>query len=327
MGEADPEAVISVLVCIPTVPGRQPYLANCARGYERGTPRLLGGVFPGETLPCRFSDTVEVNLSVVHDASSAGEGWQRCVDQGLDWWPRTTHIHFSNDDVVPAYGWLPPLVEATDSGRVPAVRVEPAGGHVEEQIFQTHPPMPPALFGHAVRHDPAGYFFAGLPEEQPTEDWEPVGHGNLPFCSVEQWHEIGPFPPIHYGSDRWFAERASGAGYDTVARQDSVFFNYNANIGRHRGSWTEVDFMDFDGIFGLPAYLSGALDPGQEHPLRETEEGLRWVRAWRELHENPPENPGDHQVMTEDGRARMLESWIAASGGLKPHPYPDGYLP
>ena len=284
-GSVDP-AMTSILVCVPTVPGRQVFLANCARSYERGTYNPF-------------------NLSIVYDARSAGEGWQRCVEQGLEWWPETTHVHFANDDICVARGWDAPLVEACDRRMLPAMRVEPAGGHIVEQLFDTHPVMPPDYPLGMVPRDKVAYFFAGKPEEQPTQDWERVYHGNLPFCSVEQWREFGPYPPIHYGTDRWISEIARDAGVETVARLDSVAFNYNANIGRHRGTWEEQDFAAFDGIFALPAYLAGILSPYEPHPLRETVEGLAMVRDWRAAHEG--RNPNvDWRLMNDEGRFEIL---------------------
>lgn len=288
----------SVLVCVPTVPGRQPFLANCARGYERS----------------KYSSIL--NLSIVDDARSAGEGWQRCVDQGLEWWPETTHISFSNDDIVVDPDWLVPLLEACQPGYhniqgcLPAVRVEPAGGHCDVEMSHTHPPMPPVYdYLEVVPRNPMAYFFAGHAHEQPTEDWTVIDHGNLPFCSVEQWEKIGPFPPIHYGSDRWFSEMGRRAGFPTVARLDSVAFNYNANIGRHRGDWEEQDFAAFDGIFAMPLYLNGVLRPSETHPWRETPYGLKLVREWRRLHENPPPAGSWPRVFTEMGRLELFWEW------------------
>lgn len=284
----------SVLICIPTVPGRQAMLVTCIRSYEQ------------RTNPSIKTKPLEMNFSVVHDARSAGEGWQRCVEQGLAWWPQTTHVHFSNDDVCVADWWLDPLVEACDEGTLPAMRIEPAGGHCQEEIFQTHPPLP--LRERDVPRNEVAYFFAGLPEEQPTVDKTEVDHGNLPFCSVEQWRQIGPFPPIHYGTDRWFAERGRARGWPTVARLSSVAYNYNVNIGRHRGDWEEQDFAAFDGVFALPAYLEGVLEPSEPHPLRETTEGLRWVRDWRKAHETGVFHGPDVQrdLMTDAGRFKLL---------------------
>ena len=281
--------MISVLVCTPTVPDRQSYLVNCARSYERSTP-----------------DDVELNFSVVTDALSAGEGWQRCLSQGLAWWPRTDFVHFGNDDTCVASGWLEPLVESAAQGDLPAMRLEPAGGHVDVKIYETHPPMPPE-YDDSVPRDKMAYFFAS--ENQPTVDRQPIDHGALPFGTVEQATAIG-FPPIHFGADRWWSERGRQFGWTTVARMDSVAFNYNALVGRHRGEWTETVCADFDGIFGLPAYLSGLLPRDEVHPLRETPEGITLARQWRAAHESGIAC-ADQRLMTDEGRLELLREVLA----------------
>ena len=267
----------SILICCPTVPGRQAYLCNMAVGFATRTPE------------------VDYNLSIVTDALSAGTGWNRAVEQGLEWFPETTHIHFGNDDVVPATGWAPPLIEACDAGCVPCPRIEPAGGHIrDQQIFQTHPPMAPDYY--PVPRDPNAYWYADIPERQPQEDWAECNHGNLPTCSREAWEKIGPFPPVHYFTDSLFYDRARKFGYKVVARMDSVFFNYNANIGRGKigadgSEWTEQDFLDYDGVFAIPKYRSGELALTEPDPLRCTLEGLRMARAWREATFHPDGTP------------------------------------
>lgn len=254
-----------ILLCLPTVPGRQPYLANACIAFASRTP------------------DADLRFSIVTDADSAGEGWNRCVEQGLEWWPETTHIHFGNDDVVCATGWWPPLLEAMDAGAVPCPRIEPAGGHCTEQIFQTHPSMAPDYY--PVPRDKMAYFYADLPENQPTADGQEINHGNLPTCSREAWERIGPFPPIHYGTDGYFYHRARELGYKVVAKLDSVFFNYNANIGRHKTygevDWTEQVALDYEGVFALPQYLDGRLKPTERDPLWRTAEGERLAREWR----------------------------------------------
>ena len=83
---------------------------------------------------------------MVSDADGAGAGWNLAAERGLAHFD-AQYIHFSNDDIVPATGWVEPLIEACDAGCVPCVRIEPAGGHIrDQQIFQTHPPMPPDYY-------------------------------------------------------------------------------------------------------------------------------------------------------------------------------------
>jgi hypothetical protein len=253
---------ISILICIPTVPGRQAYLCNAAIGFATRTP------------------AVEYHFSIVTDAESAGEGWNRCAAQGLEWWPESTFLHFANDDTVCAPGWWPPLYEAIERGCVPCPRIEPAGGHIAGNIFQDHPPMPPGD-NFPVPRDKMAYFYADLPENQPTEDWAELNHGNLPTCSREQWESIGPFPPIHYGTDVYFYHRARQLGFPIVARMNSVFYNFNAPQGRHKPGWSEQTALDYDNVFALPKYISGELKPTERDPLWRTPEGERLAANWR----------------------------------------------
>lgn len=252
--------MIRVLVCIPTLRARQPYLANCMRGYRERTPGA------------------EVVFSIVADLPTCGVGWNATAAnieelRGID------YIHFSNDDVVVGEGWLAPLIEACQAGCVPAPRIEPAGVHVGEFPL-CEPPMAPS--GFPPPRSPHGFFYADLPEKQPVSDWKYVPHGALPFCSVAQWREIGPFIPTHFGTDKWFYHRASALGLKIVARQGSVIYNYAPQIGRARGDWTEQDYLDFDLTVAYPMYVSGDLSVTERHPLRETPEGQRLVREWRE---------------------------------------------
>jgi hypothetical protein len=255
---------MKLLVCIPFLSCRGQYLANTIRSYERHTD-------------CDWQ------LSLVTDAPSAGEGWNRCAEQGLEWWPDATHLHFSNDDVAVGPHWLPPMVEATDAGCIPCMRIEPASRHMPEEHYEEHPTLP--YEEHPVPRDKVAYFFAGHDYEQPAEDWAEVPHGNLPFCTTEQWREVGPFPPMHYGTDCFFYKRAKALGYRSVARQEAVAFNYNAQPGRSKGDWTEQDFLDFDGIIAQTAYERGDLPITEAHPLRLTPEGLAAARKWRHQHE------------------------------------------
>src|ERR1039458_10907421 len=103
-----------------------------------------------------------------------------------------------------------------------------------EEHYEEHPTLP--YEEHPVPRDKVAYFFAGHDYEQPAEDWAEVPHGNLPFCTTEQWREVGPFPPMHYGTDCFFYKRAKALGYRSVARQEAVAFNYNAQPGRSKRS-------------------------------------------------------------------------------------------
>lgn len=253
---------MKLLVCIPTVSGREEYLKRACCGYAWRTPG------------------VDVYIETVYDAPSCGEGWQQAVERGLDK-VRPDYIHFGNDDVVVGQNWFEPLREAVDAGDIPAPRIEPAGFHLGEDDPVS---MPPLYVDRSVH----SYFYADLPENQPTADYQEVDHGALPFCSLDQWHEIGPFIPIHFGTDKWFYLQAKRNHMKVVARMHSVIFNYAAQCGRSKGDWTEIDFLDFDLTVAYPEYESGSLGPDDKHPERLTPKGLERVRRWREKSFDPP---------------------------------------
>lgn len=255
---------MNLLVCIPTITGREHHLEQAVRGYHDRTP-----------------DDVHVNISIVKDRPTCGIGWQACVDQALlaaeqGASAAPDYIHFSNDDIVVAHGWLDPLVETVrDEGWLPCPRMEPAGYHLgQEPAVDMAPALAPAVTERS-------YWYSDLPEKQPQEDWAFVDHGSLPFCSLHQWKVIGPFLPIHFGTDKWFYWIGRKRGYAAVARMDSVIYNYAVQIGRAKDDWAETDFIDFDLMFAYPEYVTGERPVTEPHPLRGTPEGLALVRDWR----------------------------------------------
>lgn len=255
---------MNLAVCIPTISGREHYLEQAIRSYRERTP-----------------EDVHVNIAIVKDRPTAGIGWQDCIDmvlkaveQGRS--AKPDFIHFSNDDIMVAEGWLEPLVETVKTeGWLPCPRMEPAGYHLGQEPAWD---MAPA---EAPPRSARSYWYADLPEKQPQEDLDFVDHGSLPFCSMLQWERIGPFLPIHFGTDKWFYLRGYKAGFAAVARMDSVIFNYAVQIGRAKEEWAELDFIDFDLMFAYPEYVSGERAPTERHPLRGTPEGLALVRDWR----------------------------------------------
>ncbi len=254
-----------LLICIPTLKGREDYFQQAIDGYIQRTPE------------------VRVHIEVVHDLPSAGVGWQECVERGLEHMGEPPdYIHFGNDDILVAEGWWPPLQEAIDQGYVPAPRVE-AGGHWLEQRFgyTSAPISSPNLLAEPPPRTKHSYWYSDLPKNQPKTDWKKIDHGAFPTCSLEQWEKIGPFIPIHFGTDIWFYHRARAAGYKVVARMDSVIFNFAAGAGRHKGEWDEIDFLDFDLVIAYPEYSKGIRKPTDPHPLRMTPEGLKLAREWR----------------------------------------------
>jgi hypothetical protein len=253
-----------LLVCIPTIEGREKFLERAMWGYRTRTPHT------------------DMHIEVVHDYPTCGQGWQAAVERGLSrLQPPPDFIHFGNDDIMVAEGWLPPLIDAATQGFLPASRMEPAGYHLGEEPAEAIAPW-------WVKPNERSYFYSDLPENQPKNDWAPVDHSALPFCSVGQWLKIGRFIPIHFGTDKWFYHRARQEGITAVARMDSVIFNYATQIGRQKGAWTETDIIDFDCVFAYPAYVEGRLKPEEEDPQRLTGSGLAMVRRWRKANFDGP---------------------------------------
>jgi hypothetical protein len=253
-----------LLVCIPTITGREEFLKRAVWAYQKRTPG------------------VEVHIEVVYNEPTCGLGWQKAVERGLSrLQPPPEYIHFGNDDIMVAEGWFFPLAEAASQGYLPGSRMEPAGYHLGEEPAEAISPW-------WVKPSERSYFYADLPENQPKHDWAPLDHSALPFCSVGQWLKIGRFIPIHFGTDKWFYHRARECGMEAVARMDSVIFNYATQIGRQKGEWTETDIIDFDLNLAYPQYLAGGLNPVEQHPLRLTPRGLELARQWRKNNLPPP---------------------------------------
>lgn len=253
---------MKLLVCIPTITGREQFLDRAIEGYRERT------------------HGIDLHIEVVLDEPTCGLGWQKAVEQGLSKLS-PDFIHFGNDDIVVAEGWLPPLMHAAMQEVLPASRMEPAGWHLGEEPAEAMAPI------WAARSD-RSYFYADLPEKQPKADWDELDHSALPFCSLAQWVRIGPFIPIHFGTDKWFYHQARSQGLKCVARMDSVIFNYATQIGRQKGEWTETDIIDFDLNIAYPLYVHGRLQPTETHPLRLAPRGLELARKWRKENLPPP---------------------------------------
>ena len=254
-----------VLVCIPTIKGREEFLGRAVASYRE-----------------RSSKHTDVYVEVVHDFPTCGQGWNAAVTRALTRLrPAPDFIHFGNDDIMVGAHWEQPLIEAAAQGFLPAPRMEPAGHHLGEEPAEAPAPL-------WVARSDRSYFFSDLPENQPKKDWAPLDHSALPFCSVGQWLKIGPFIPIHFGTDKWFYHRARLLGMKAVARMDSVVFNYATQIGRSKGEWSELDFIDFDLAIAYPLYIDGSLSFDELPPLRGTPEGLECARIWRESNFDGP---------------------------------------
>lgn len=246
-----------ISVVVPTVPGREEYLARCERGYLD-----------------RTMDDVE--LIVIHDAETCGIAWQDGADRAIG-----DYIHFTADDIVPGVQWDGPLREAVDRGMVPC-------GLVIAPIAETLDPdtqMP--LQGDTWAQ---ANFFESIGGEETWADWTHVyreyEYPSVPFFSADQWRRIGPMIAGHYGTDKWIGHRARAAGIPVVVRHGAHFYHYAAHAGRvpRYDGWTHTDLIDFDLNIGYPAYVAGQLQPDQLHPDRGTPAGRDHARAWRQEH-------------------------------------------
>lgn len=248
----------NILVCIPTLTGREDYLRNALLGYRTR------------------SDGHRIFPVKVWDAPSCGVGWQRCIERAhlMYPWGAIDYIHFGNDDIVVGGGWADPLIEVARDGAIGAARMELAGVAMgyDPLAVPEPPPMPP-LTARTSRF----YFYADI--NQPTADRVVIDHCSLPFMSVATWSDVGPCIPIHFGTDKWLCRDKTN--HPTVGRQESMIFNYAAGHGRNHDGWTELDFMDYDLCVAYPRYESGELNPTELPPERLTQEGLRLVQQVR----------------------------------------------
>lgn len=92
----DPEVLISVV--IPTIDGREDWLAKCVRAYEAYTPN--------------------VEIIVVKNEPSCGHAW-------VEGFRRSSgkYVHFTADDITPREGWYIDAINACDLGYVPVADV------------------------------------------------------------------------------------------------------------------------------------------------------------------------------------------------------------
>lgn len=107
--------VISVI--IPTIPGREDYLAKCVAAYTA----------------CADGN-YDLDLIIEHEHPSCGAGWQAGLARAGG-----QYIHLSDDDIVPEPGWHSPAIETVKLGLLPAPLVcDPNGypqSHPQEGVF------------------------------------------------------------------------------------------------------------------------------------------------------------------------------------------------
>lgn len=245
-----------VSVIIPTVEGRERYLKRCIEGYET-----------------RHNTEHEIEIIVEKGHDHGGKAWQLGSEKATG-----DYLHLTNDDIVPGYDYLEPLVDAVDQGFVPITIVV---NTIPEILDKNSMP-----FNDNPTPENQSWAFEGPPYI--PEDWNNPDPNNdslypsLPFCSVRQWKNIGPMIYSHYGTDKWFGWKAKQAGYSQVVRNKSIFYHYAASEKREGviEGWLGHDRLTFDQNFALPAYKSGKLKPNELHPEWNTKKGLEMTRDW-----------------------------------------------
>lgn len=93
-----------ISVVIPTITGREEWVAKCEAAYRATSP----------------PDTEYI---VVKDEPSCGHAWQKGYEQS-----RGEYVHFTADDITPHEDWWREAVAAASSGRVPIAWVEAPNG-------------------------------------------------------------------------------------------------------------------------------------------------------------------------------------------------------
>lgn len=210
-----------------------------------------------------YSRDPRVMIVTVRGADCAGVGWQRGADEAAARGAR--YLHLSSDDIGPLdEGWLDTALETIEAGKLPADKL-------------TRPDGDSAFWGLGTGDIP---------------DWTPATsadneHPACPFCTMEQWAEIGPMIPQQYGIDIWFGWRAKRLGLSIVARQGYSLYHEEESSGRDwvgsDGSrWTYEERLVFDAEVAFPLYKSGSLRPDERHQDWGTSEGRDLARRWLE---------------------------------------------
>lgn len=246
---------MKIAVVIPTVAGREQYLWRCVRGH----------------LDRHQTDHTVVPI-VIPGCWSGGMAWQKGAEEakkiGAD------YLHLTNDDIVPGFGWLEPMIESVERGEVPVCVVVTATAPVldgEQMPLEGNP------FSEHTSH------FEGIECVHPAgrvgqNDSE---YPSLPFCSMEQWERIGPMIPTQYGTDKWFGHRAKAAGFPNVC-VGAVFYHYAAFVGRDGAidGWLGQDRLVFDHNIAYPLYVNGELELDRLHSEAKTNDGREAARRW-----------------------------------------------
>jgi len=251
---------MKISVVIPTVDGREEYLARAEEGYRTRTD-------------------AEVEMIVVQNMWSGGMAWQAGAERATG-----DFLHLTNDDIVPGEDWLRDCVECVEDGNVPVVLVANASPEIHDENLM---PLPGNPINDQTSH------FEGHPKVQKpghvASQNNQSEYPSLPFCSMEQWKSIGPMIPTQYATDKWFGWRAWKAGFPNVCVA-SIFYHFAAFVGRDNmvDGWLGQDRLTFDQNIAYPAYQSGKLPLDELHPEARTLAGRTMSRNWYRAHVPPP---------------------------------------
>jgi hypothetical protein len=197
-----------ISIIVPTITGREEWLVKCLKGYKLTAP--------------------DAEVIVVKDAPSCAEGWEDGAEQASG-----KYLHFTADDIIPAYDWWQAPIEMLDKGIVPVANVYEDG-----RRFLCETPM-----GLKVM---------------------------IPFLTRAMLKIGGWFLPIHDGSDDWITYRAWRLGLPIQFCPSYVIHHYIAPEGRRperraRDLTTLEEAMAAEGH--VPHYYRWLADRNRRRPV------------------------------------------------------------
>jgi hypothetical protein len=148
-------------------------------------------------------------LIVVKDRPTCGLAWQEGLERATG-----DYLHLTADDLEPHRWWSWWAIRTVKAGWLPCPVVKEPDGRTQS----TH-----------------GISCSQGISAAPVEPLSPVGFTTVPFCSREQWDQIGPMIDLHYCTDAWVSHRGRLAGIETVAEPGYRFTHHNEPAGRGAG--------------------------------------------------------------------------------------------
>lgn len=164
-----------ISIVVPTVDGREDHLRRCLDAYEHRS-------------------NAYIELIVIENEPTCGIAWQKGAEQASGHF-----LHFTADDLEPAFAWDLHARHAANDGIIPM----------------------PRIYGPDKRIEPLG------PSTQ--------GCTRIPFCTMAQWEQIGPMIPLHYYTDNWFSHKAQQAGLMLREKMGYTFMHHWAQPARGAG--------------------------------------------------------------------------------------------